>query len=134
VNPLDAVAPAAIYCGWNATGLHAADTPEGGNVAPAPLRIVMEIAELKETLTVDKSDHQVSTEPGENMDVIRLGPSSLQLAGNEWRAIAALSQLLGPAALGSEGASIIVDGLPATETRILSPRFRKLHQQQSVFG
>jgi len=45
-----------------------------GTSAPAPLRIVMEIAELKETLTVDKSDHQVSTEPGENMDVISPRP------------------------------------------------------------
>ena len=90
-----------------------------GRSTPAPLRIVMSIAELKESLTVDASDQRLDTASAANADTIRFTPEQLaDLPFINGDLIAALSQLLGPSALGSEGPSIIVDGLPTRDVRI----------------
>lgn len=82
--------------------------------APAAMRIVLAIAEQKETVTVGEPEAQVSTDAGANVDVIRLSPEQLaELPVMDGDVIAALSKLLGPSAFGADGASIIVDGLPS---------------------
>ena len=87
--------------------------------APTPLRIVLAIADVKESLTVDTPPGQIRTDPGDNLDAVRLGPAELaDLPLMDGDVIAALSKLLGPSALGSDGASILVDGLPHDGSRI----------------
>jgi hypothetical protein len=89
-----------------------------GARSPSHLRIVMAIAEVTETLNVEGSREQVSTDAGENVDAIRLGPQQLEnLAIIDRDVMAALLRLLGPATEAG-GASLTVDGMPTSERGI----------------
>ncbi|PYT15204.1 MAG: hypothetical protein DMG59_14665, partial [Acidobacteria bacterium] len=41
---------------------------------PAPFRVVLEIADLEETMRVESPGGVVNTEPSENVDILRLDP------------------------------------------------------------
>jgi hypothetical protein len=85
----------------------------------AALQIEMSIADLQDTLTIDDSNPHPDTSSAGNLDVVHLTPAQLgDLPFMNGDVIGALSQLLGPAALGSGGATVIIDGLQTTETRI----------------
>src|SRR5260370_14799313 len=73
---------------------------------------------VEETLNVEGSGEQVSTDAGENVDAIRLGSQQLEnLAMIDRDVIAALMRLMGPAT-GAGGGRIIDDGMPSTERGI----------------
>src|SRR5260370_13432912 len=77
------------------------------------LRIVLAIANLEEKITVNSSEGRLSTEAGENKDAIQLDSrmlESLPILGQD--VVGALSQLLGPASVGTGGVSVVVDGMP----------------------
>jgi len=81
----------------------------------APLRIVLAIAELQETVTVDSSEKRASSVVGENVDVIKLDRQfldSLPLLDQD--IVATVSSLLDPASVGSGGATLVVDGMPSS--------------------
>src|SRR4029079_6845487 len=48
-----------------------------GPRSPAPLRVVLAIADLHEEITVDNQTGQVNTNPAENVDVVRLDREAL---------------------------------------------------------
>src|SRR5712692_10689731 len=75
-----------------------------GTRALSPLRVVLAIAALEETLNVESAEGRVSPEVSENADVIRLTPRELEnLPIMDGDVIGALSRLLGPAAAGTGG-------------------------------
>jgi hypothetical protein len=84
-----------------------------------PLRVVLAIADLQESLNVESPGGHVSAESGGNVDVLRLDPRLLEnLPILDRDVISALSRFLDPAATGSGGATVIVDGLPSSERNI----------------
>src|SRR5260370_5537613 len=84
--------------------------------ALSPLRIVLAIAELQETLKVECPEGRVSTEVSDNVDAIPLTPPELvNLPIMDGDAIGALSRLLGPAAVGHGGPPVVVGGSAASE-------------------
>ena len=82
---------------------------------PAPLRIVLEIADLRDEITVNNQSGQVNTNTAENLDVINLDRDALNnlpVLGND--VIGTVANLVDASSTGSGGASIIVDGLETT--------------------
>src|SRR5260370_21542948 len=78
----------------------------------------MVIAAVVESLNVEGSGEQVSTDAGENVDAITIGSQQIEnLAMIDRDVIAALMRLMGPAT-GAGGASLTVDGMPSTERGI----------------
>lgn len=83
---------------------------------PAPLRIVLEIADLRDEITVNNQSGQVNTNPAENLDVINLDREALNnlpVLGND--VIGTVANLVDASSTGSGGASVIVDGLETTK-------------------
>ncbi len=83
--------------------------------APAPLRVVLAIADLHEEITVSNQSAQVNTNPADNLDVIKLDRDSLDdlpVLGND--VIGAVANLVDAGSVGSNGPTILTDGLEST--------------------
>ncbi len=83
--------------------------------APAPLQIVLPLAEVREEVAVAARANQANTNPDDNLNVIRLDRETLKrlpVLGND--VIAAVAAQLDAGSLGSGGATVIVDGLERT--------------------
>src|SRR5499433_371021 len=86
-----------------------------GARAPAPLRVVLSIADLREEVAVEDRSGQVNTNPSENLDVVKLDRdalTNLPVLGND--VIGAVANLVDASSTGSGGATVLVDGLETT--------------------
>jgi len=86
-----------------------------GARAPAPLRVTLMIAELREEIAVEDRAGQVNTDPSENLDVVKLDRDALNnlpVLGND--VIGAMANLVDASSTGSGGATVLVDGLETT--------------------
>src|SRR5262249_2387711 len=86
-----------------------------GARAPAPLRIMLAIADLQEEIAVKDQSGQVNTNPSENLDVVKLDRDALNnlpVLGND--VIGALANLVDASSTGSGGATVLVEGLETT--------------------
>ena len=83
-----------------------------GPRSPAPLRVVLAIADLHEEITVDNQTGQVNTNPAENVDVVRLDREALgnlPVLGND--IVGSLANFLDQSSVGTGGSTVLVDGL-----------------------
>jgi hypothetical protein len=79
---------------------------------PQPLKITLRLAELHEEVVASDSAGQVSTDPAENLDVVRLDGEQLDdLPVLNRDVVGTLSRFLDASALGTGGATLVVDGL-----------------------
>src|SRR5262249_51961714 len=86
-----------------------------GARAPTPLRITLEIPDLREEVAVGDRSEQVNSNPSENLDVIKLDRDALKnipVLGND--AIGAVTNLVDVSLTGSGGPTVIVAGLETT--------------------
>jgi Carboxypeptidase regulatory-like domain/TonB dependent receptor-like, beta-barrel len=86
-----------------------------GAHAPAPLRVVLSVADLREEVAVEDRAGHVNTDPSENLDVVKLDSDALNnlpVLGND--VIGALANLVDASSTGSGGATVLVDGLETT--------------------
>ncbi|HZF40699.1 MAG TPA: carboxypeptidase regulatory-like domain-containing protein [Blastocatellia bacterium] len=86
-----------------------------GARAPAPLHVALEVADLREEITVSNESGQVNTNPAENLDVIKLDRDALNnlpVLGND--VVGAVANLVDASSVGSGGATVLVDGLETT--------------------
>jgi outer membrane receptor protein involved in Fe transport len=106
-----------------------------GTTVPAPLQIVLPIAELRaDTAVVDQSN-QVSTNPDENLNVIKLDRAALKnlpVLGND--VIGALANLLDAGSTGSGGATVIVDGLESKKKKIPASQIQEVRINQNPYS
>ncbi len=87
-----------------------------GPQAPAPLQIVLPVGEVREEVAVVDRSNQVSTNSEDNLNVIKIDSAalkSLPVLGND--VISSLANLLDAGSVGSDGPTIIVDGLESTK-------------------
>src|SRR5215469_9472303 len=86
-----------------------------GTRSPGRLRIVLEVAEHKETITVEGLEGPLSSDVARNADVFKLNSEFLEdLPVLDGDVLAAVSNLADPASAGSRGATVIIDGLPGS--------------------
>lgn len=102
---------------------------------PAPLRMVLRIADLREKLTVEGGAIQLSTEAGENMDTVTLDRKTLRglpILGND--VIGAASELLNSSALGTGGVSLVVDGMETSEKGVTASAIQEVRINQNPYS
>jgi len=102
---------------------------------PASLQIVLPLAELRaDTAVVDKPN-QVSINPDDNLNIIRLDRAALKnlpVLGND--VIGALANLLDAGSTGSGGATVIVDGLESKKKKIPASQIQEVRINQNPYS
>jgi hypothetical protein len=103
-----------------------------GPGAPAPLRIILSIADLYQEITVTNRQGHINSEADENADVVRLDREtldSLPIMDND--IVSAVKDLLGP---GSKDATLIVDGVPVFELGVPKSAVQEVEINQDTYS
>jgi hypothetical protein len=106
-----------------------------GTRSPAPIRIVLSLADLRERVTVNGGAGQLSTETSENLDTVRLDRtalSGLPILGND--IVGAASALLDSSALGAGGVSMVVDGMETSEKGVTASAIQEVRINQNPYS
>ena len=101
----------------------------------ASLRITLPVAELREEVAVTAQPDQVSTNPDENMNVVKLSRSeikNLPVLGND--VISGLASLLDPGSVGSGGPTVIVNGLERPLKKIPASQIQEVRINQNPYS
>ena len=88
-----------------------------GAKSPSPLTIVLAVAGVREEISVGDRTNQVNTSPDENLNVIKLDQQALKnlpILGND--VLGSVANLLDAGSLGSNGPTIIIDGLESSKS------------------
>jgi hypothetical protein len=90
-----------------------------GDRPPAPLRIVLPVAELRQEISVPEINTQINTDAGGNLDVVTLNREALNnLPALDQNYIGALSRFLNAGAAGTGGVTLVVDGMEAKKVGV----------------
>jgi hypothetical protein len=103
--------------------------------APAPLQIVLPIAELRDELAVADRANQVSAHPDENLNVIRLDREAIRklpVLGND--VIGSVANLLDAGSIGSSGPTVIVDGLETRKKKVAASTIQEVRINQNPYS
>jgi Carboxypeptidase regulatory-like domain/TonB dependent receptor len=106
-----------------------------GTESPSPLQIVLSVAEVREEIAVGDRPNQVSTNPDENLNVIKLDHEALNnlpVLGND--VIGAVANLLDAGSVGSDGPTIIVDGLEMPATKVPASTIQEVRINQNPYS
>jgi outer membrane receptor protein involved in Fe transport len=106
-----------------------------GAPAPAPLQIILPIAELRDELAVADRSNQVSANPDENLNVIKLDHEALKklpVLGND--VIGSVASLLDASSTGSGGPTVIVDGLESRKKKIPASTIQEVRINQNPYS
>ncbi len=79
---------------------------------PQPLRIVLELAEVRNEVTVTEQVNEISTSPAENMSSVTVNSDELQglpILGTDY--VSVLEELVGGAGADPGGSTVVVDGV-----------------------
>ncbi|HWC78006.1 MAG TPA: carboxypeptidase regulatory-like domain-containing protein, partial [Blastocatellia bacterium] len=102
---------------------------------PVPLRLVLPIAELHEEIRVDDRPNQVNTDPAENLNVTKLDREELKklpVLGND--VIGGLARLLDDGLVGTDGPTIVIDGLERPGARIPASQIQEVRINQNPYS
>jgi len=102
---------------------------------PAPLRIVLPIAQLKERVTINNPTGSASVEPSENLDSLRLDRQALEnvpVLGQD--IVGAIAQFLDPSSLGTGGVTLVVDGLETREKGVAVTAIQEVRINQNPYS
>jgi hypothetical protein len=105
-----------------------------GARAPAPVRVVLSVADLLEEVVVEERSGQVNTDPSENLDVVKLDRDALNnlpVLGND--VIGAIANLVDASSTGSGGATVLVDGLE-TIRKVPANRIQEVRINQNPYS
>jgi len=103
--------------------------------SPVPLQIILPIAELREEMVVGERPNQVNTNPDENLNVIKLDHEALKnlpVLGND--VIGSVTNLLDVGSLGSDGPTIIVDGLETSRSKVPASTIQEVRINQNPYS
>ena len=106
-----------------------------GTRSPASLRVTLALADLREKVAVEGGATQVSAEAGDNLDSVRLDRQAIKglpILGND--VIGAAAELLNSSALGTGGASIVVDGMETSEKGVTASAIQEVRINQDPYS
>src|ERR1019366_2249117 len=90
-----------------------------GARAPAPPKLVLRLADMKQEITVSNAAVQVDTTASNNLDAVAVDQNMLEsLPVFDQDYIATLSRFLDSGSLGSGGATIVVNGMEVSALRV----------------
>ncbi len=90
-----------------------------GNRAPAPVQVVLPVAELHQEVSVPVASVQVNTDADSNLDVVALNSEALKnLPALDQNYIGTLSRFLDSGAVGTGGVTLVVDGMESNKVGV----------------
>src|SRR5439155_1005012 len=106
-----------------------------GPHSSAPLHIVLPLAQLHDEVTATNSQGQLSRDATENADVITLDRQTLDsLPALDNDVVKAVTEMLGPGSGGSGGATLIVDGVMASEVGVPASAIQEVRINQNPYS
>lgn len=106
-----------------------------GAKSPSLLTIVLAIADVREEISVADRPNQVSTSPDENLNVIKLDQATLNhlpMLGND--VIGSVANLLDAGSIGSDGPTIIIDGIEVPAAKVPASMIQELRVNQNPYS
>ncbi len=103
--------------------------------SPAPFRIVLKLADVRQEVTVSESAGQVSTEASENLDVITLDREMLDnLPIFDQNYVGAMSQFLDPGSIGTSGVTLVVNGMEQRNIGVSASAIQQVKINQNPYS
>lgn len=102
---------------------------------PAPLRIVLFIADLQQDVTVSGNAARVDADAGNNQDVVALDQQLLNdLPAFDRDVISMASRFLDAGAIGAGGVSLIVDGVEVTKAGVSASAIQEVRINNNPYS
>jgi len=102
---------------------------------PAPLRIVLSVAELTQEVTVSEATTQVNTDAGGNLDVNtvdRQALDTLPSLSNDY--IGTMSRFLSDGAVGTGGVTLVVDGVEMSKAGVSASAIQEVKVNNNPYS
>jgi hypothetical protein len=106
-----------------------------GTKSPSALTIVLAVADVREEISVGDRSNQVNTSPDENLDVIKLDQQALNnlpILGND--VIGSIANLLDAGSIGSDGPTVIIDGLEQPMSKMPASAIQEVRINQNPYS
>ncbi len=106
-----------------------------GARSPTPLTIVLAVADVREEISVGDRPNQVNTSPDENLNVIKLDQQALNnlpILGND--VLGSVTNLLDAGSIGSDGPTIIIDGLESSKKKVPASTIQEVRINQNPYS
>ena len=106
-----------------------------GSRSPAPLRIQLKLARVRQEITVAAQGAPVSVEAGENRDAVNLDRQMLDnLPVFDQDYVAAMSQFLDPGSVGAGGVTLVVDGMEQSSVGVSASAIQEVKINQNPYA
>jgi hypothetical protein len=106
-----------------------------GSLPPAPLNVVLTLADVRQEVTVGGEQSKVSTNPSENSDTVTMNRQALDdLPIFDQDYIATMSRFLDAASVGTSGVTLIVDGVEATRATVSASAIQEVKINQDPYS
>lgn len=103
--------------------------------SPAPLRIALKLADVRQEVTVNESATQVSTDASENLDTVTLDRQMLDnLPIFDQNYVAAMSQFLDPGSVGTNGVTLVVNGMEQKNIGVSASAIQQVKINQNPYS
>jgi hypothetical protein len=105
------------------------------NRSPAPLRITLKLADMRQQVTVSDSANQVSVNAPDNLDTVTLDRQMLDnLPIFDQDYVAAMSQFLDPGSIGTGGVTLVVNGMEQKNIGVSASAIQQVKINQNPYS
>ncbi len=106
-----------------------------GSHSPVPLHVVMAIASIRQETTVTSEPAKISTEASDNKDTVVLSEQSLaNLPVFDQDYIGAMSRFLDPGSVGTNGATLVVNGMEVNNLGVSPSAIKEIKINQDPYS
>ena len=106
-----------------------------GSQAPAPLKVVMAVASIRQETTVTSEPSKISTEASDNKDTVALTEQSLSnLPVFDQDYIGAMSRFLDPGSVGTNGVTLVVNGMEVNNLGVSPSAIKEIKINQDPYS
>ncbi len=102
---------------------------------PAPLRCTLQLAAVRQEVTVNDASAQVTTEAADNLDTVTLDREMLDhLPVFDQNYISAMSQFLDPGSVGTNGVTLVVNGMEQRNVGVSASAIQQVKINQNPYS
>jgi hypothetical protein len=106
-----------------------------GTQAPRPLRVVLALADVQQQVTVNAELTQVSTNTADNLDTVSMDRTALDnLPIFDQDFIGTMSRFLDASSVGTNGVTLIVDGVESTRAGVSASAIQEVKLNQDPYS
>jgi hypothetical protein len=106
-----------------------------GNRVPAPVHVRLELAGMREEVTVTGSATEVGTDSSQNMDVVTLDREDLDnLPIFDQDYVSAMSRFLDPGSISTGGVTLVVDGVEQSSVGVSASAIQQVKINQNPYS